>query len=234
MKVFISQPRFLPNHSYIERIASSDLFVLMDNVQYSHRDWENRNKIKTTNGAQWLTIPIKDYHQGQLINQTFIDNHIDWMRKHLKTISLNYKQAPYFDQLYQGLEKIYYHRYEKLIDLNLKLIEFILNYLSLPHKIQLLSSLNIAQETKGSDLILEICKQVGATTYLSGEMGRDYLNPNDFKKNNIQIKFIDNNKTMYQQLWGEFIPLLSIIDLLFNEGPDSLNIILHNNITKKD
>jgi len=223
MIVAIHQPNFLPWIGYFYKMYKSDIFVFLDNVQFSKNSYQNRVKIKTSQGAQWLTLPV--FHKfGQLTKDVRINNNEKWKEKHLKTIELNYKKAPYFNQIYNLLVKVYTNnKWELMTDFNIELITAICNFLDIKTKTIRASSLN----TSGSatELLIDIVKKVGGDIYLSGKGGMKYQDENRFKEENITLIYTNFKHPVYPQLWGEFIEGLSIIDLLFNCGEESVYII---------
>jgi len=223
MIVAIHQPNFLPWIGYFYKMYKSDIFVFLDNVQFSKNSYQNRVKIKTSQGAQWLTLPV--FHKfGQLTKDVRINNNEKWKEKHLKTIELNYKKAPYFNQIYNLLVKVYTNnKWELMTDFNIELITAICNFLDIKTKTVRASSL----KTSGSatELLIDIVKKVGGDIYLSGKGGMKYQDENRFKEENITLIYTNFKHPVYPQLWGEFIEGLSIIDLLFNCGEESVYII---------
>lgn len=221
MKIAISQPRYLPALNYLQRILLVDTFVLMDNVQYTPRDWENRNRIRTWNGTQWLSVPIAGHHQGRLLQDTIIDNSTPWQRKHYQALVLNYKKAPYFHEMQSLLAEVYeVRRWQGLCELNFYLIEAFLQYLGIKRRLVWASEVGV--NGAGCDQILNLCRRLGATTYISGSLGRGYLASEQFKQAQIDLLYHDYDPQPYGQVHGEpFIPWVAAIDLLMNHGPAS-------------
>ncbi|MCM8819267.1 MAG: WbqC family protein [Candidatus Omnitrophica bacterium] len=225
MIVSVHQPQYLPWLGYFHKIANSDCFVFLDCVQYKKREFQNRNRIRTKDGWVWLTVPVisKD-KENQLICQVKINNDFPWQRKHLNSIKLSYKEAPYFFSYIGFFEEVYSKKWLNLIDLNLAIINFLLEKFSIKTPIKFLSQLNI-KSTK-TERIIEICKSLGADTYLSGIGGKDYLDEELFKKNNIKLIYQEFKHPIYRQCYSPFISQLSAIDLLFNCGDGSIKILL--------
>lgn len=214
------QPAYLPWLGYFDKIIRSDVFVILDNVQYEKNSFVNRNKIKSSNGAIWLTIPVKTKgHLDSTLAETQIDNSFNWKRKHLNAIYLNYKKAPRFTSLYTELEKSYNIETEFLIDLCLKNLRFWMKEIGIFTNIVRLSELPI--NTKKSELVADICNYFKATHYISGALGKDYLEQECFKMP-IEIEFQDYQHPVYPQLWGSFIPNLSIVDFAMNTNAYSI------------
>ena len=221
MKIAISQPRYLPALNYLQRIELVDAFVLLDTVQYTPRDWENRNRIRTWNGNQWLSVPIAGHYRGRLLKDTVIDNNVPWQRQHCQTLVMNYKKAPYFREMQELFEPIYAARsWDGLCQLNFFILQAFLHYLGIERRLIWASDLKASGT--GSDLILNLCRTLKATTYVSGPLGRGYLEPEKFSQAHIEIVYHDYDPQPYGQVHGEpFVPWMSAIDLLMNEGPGS-------------
>ena len=222
--VAISQPGYLPYPGFFEKIARSDLFVFLDNVQYERRGWDNRNRIKTPQGPKWLTVPVKS--KGKYLAKLAeieIDNQQNWIRKHLNSITINYKRAEFFAEVYPVIEAHLLEGHKLLIDLNISLITHFCKYLGLETVFKKASELEA--QGKGSDLILDILLKTGAATYFSGIFGKEYLQEEKFKEKGIDIVYQNYSSSVYPQLFGSFIPNLSIIDLLFNCGRGSREYI---------
>jgi len=224
MIVGIHQPNFLPWIGYFYKIARSDAFVFLDSVQYSKNSFINRNRIKTPQGAVWLTVPVS-FKFGQLINEVTISNKTDWREKHLKTLEMNYKRATFFEDVFKIIKRIYYLKdWQNLSDFNIRLIRAVLSYLGLDKPLVKSSSLNV--KGKSTELLLQIIKKVDGNIYLSGFGGAKYQEEKLFKKEGIELVYYNFSHPTYAQLWGNFISNLSIIDLLFNYGKESTKIIL--------
>ena len=227
MIVTISQPRYLPWLGYFHRIAVSDLFIYLDNVQYTPRDWENRNKIKTDRGWAWLTVPVHARYKA-LIPEVNIDNQQIWQKKHWQTIRTYYNAAPYFSEYAQKILPAYEEiKWEKLTDLNLYLTKTLSDCLNIKET-QYIQATELNVREKGSNLILELCKEVGADIYLSGSQGKNYLKEDEFLKAGIKIAYQDYHHPVYSQIYSGFQPYMAVIDLLFNCGSDSFNILMND------
>lgn len=233
MIVSIHQPAYLPWLGYFHKIALSDIFVYLDTTQFEKNSFINRNKIKTSQGENWLTVPVKlRGHMQKEIKEIKIEGN-DWQEKHWRAMELNYKKARYWE-VYSGLlKKIYQKKYSNISDLCYEQMILFLKFLKISTKIVKASDMCLCQSVK-ENLVLDICCKLEATVYVSGILGKDYLLPKKFSQNNIKIYFQDYQHPTYKQLWSSFIPQMSIIDLLFNEGDNSLNVIMRNNINKQD
>lgn len=217
MIVSVHQPAYLPWLGYIDKIAHSDIYIFFDSVQLESRGFTHRNRIKTSHGSLWLTVPIhKHGHRNCVISDIIIDESRDWRKHHLKAIGLNYCRAPFFIERFEKLETIYRQSYSvrKLDQLCWEQLHFWLNELSL--KTEIIKSSSLLLKEKKSDLILEICQKLGATKYLSGELGVNYLELDKFHHANIEVEFQNYTYPSYTQLYGDFLPNLSIVDYWMN------------------
>jgi hypothetical protein len=226
MKVVILQPGYLPWLGFFDQMYQSDVFIIYDDVQYDKHGWRNRNRIKTAQGVQWLTIPVLTTgREKPLIKEVMINNKIDWRRTHLKTIQQSYSRAPHFNHYLGIFEEIYAKEWQYLIDIDMAFINILMEKLGLKREIKYSSALGIAGQ--GTERIVNICRKLGATSYLTGDAAKNYLDEEAFSQNNIELKYHNYPHPVYNQLYGEFVPYLSIIDLLFNHGKDSLDILTH-------
>ena len=223
----IHQPMYLPWLGLFDRIYRCDTFVLLDNVPYSKNYFLNRNKIKTQNGWTWLTVPVLATGKfGQLIKDVQIDNSVKWRDKHWKSIFFNYKKAPFFSKHAEFFEKVYGHEWTYLAELAEELLQFMSKSLRIKTPLVKASTLNVNGEKE--KLLLNICKKLHADEYLSGPDGKNYLDPQVWRENNIKVFFHEYQHPEYPQLYGKFIPNMSIIDLLFNCGDESLKTLSKN------
>lgn len=221
-KICIRQPGYLPFLGFFKKIESVESFVFLDDVNYSKGDWDNRNKIRTFENSMWLTVPILN-NSGKLLNEVEIDYSKDWIYKHKAAIKYNYENCPFFDKYWKGIEKILDKKHRKLLELNMSLINYFISILQISTKTIFSSELEI--DSTGSKKLLDICKSLNSDTYISGELGSDYLDLEIFKNENITVKFEKFEHPQYSQKYSKFIPNMSIIDLLFNEGEKSIDIL---------
>jgi hypothetical protein len=221
--VAIHQPNFLPWLGFFYKILKSDIFVFLDNVQFSKNSYQNRVKIKSSQGATWLTVPVL-HNFGQLTKDVKINNKEPWREKHLKTLEMNYKRAAYFKPIFELLQEIYFkEEWELLVDFNIELISNISKFLGIKTEMIRASSLNVGG--KSTDLLINIVKELNASVYLSGKGGANYQDEEKFKVNGIKLIYSDFKHPVYPQPWGEFIEGLSIVALLFNCGERSLEYL---------
>jgi hypothetical protein len=220
-KVAISQSNYIPWKGYFDLIASVDQFVLYDDMQYTRRDWRNRNQIKTPSGVQWLTVPVLvkgKYHQT--IRETQI-NGTEWATAHWKSFSLNYSRAPHYQKIASWLEPLYRQsQFVYLSDLNRTFLETVCSFLGI--RTSLVPSTDYRLAEGKSERLAEICVQAGAKEYVSGPSAKDYLDESVFRDRGIKVTWFDyGGYQEYPQLWGDFTHGVSILDLLFNCGAKS-------------
>ena len=220
--VSIHQPGYIPWLGFFKKILYSDVFVFLDDAKYVPKDWHSRNKIRTSQGDSLLSIPIKK-NSGENINEVKIFNESNWSRIHKKTIKIAYQKAEFFNEYWDEFSSIYDKKFERLLDLNLEIIYFILKKLDIQTKTLLSSDMKIVE--RGSDRNLKICEVLDADVYLSGSHGVNYLKEEDFTKKNITVEYQNFQHPVYRQPYQPFIPNMGAIDLLFNEGENSINIL---------
>lgn len=219
------QPEHMPWLGFFHKINMANMYVVLDDVQYRRRYFQNRNKIRTKEAWQWLTVPLQKENRNELLikDAQVFNEDLKWKSKNLESIRLNYCKAKYFKYYWDEFKYIYSKPHSHLLDLNLSLLKFFFEKIGIKSKIQLSSDLK-ASGIKG-DLIFNICKTVNAKIYISGISGKDYLDIQEFSKNGIKVIIQKFHHPIYKQLHEPFIPCLSIIDLLFNHGDKSLGII---------
>lgn len=227
MIVTTHQPIFLPWPGFFFKAGKADCVVLLDDVQFPRgRGWVNRNRLKNEQGTLWLTVPVWKKGRGlQTIREVEICDETDWRKKHLRSVRQSYAHAPYTEEYFPGIETIYQKKYNLLLNLNLELIRFLWDALSL--KTELLIQSHLGIKKKGTDLIIAICQHLGANSYLTFPVVEKYLKTDRMKEGGIRTTFASFHPPVYPQMWGEFIYNLSTLDLLLNCGPKSKEIILN-------
>lgn len=229
MIVAIHQPNFLPWLGFFDKIAKADLFVLLDTVQFVKGHICNRNKIKNNKAeGTWITVSVSS-KKGSVINFNELPVSYDqnWGQKIINQIRGSYGGAPFFDRYISSLtELMVYKQYSSLAELNITLIKFCCNELSIQTNLEIASEIPHKFGQK-NDLNLEICKYFGADSYLSGQGAKKYNDESLFRGNNINLLYQQFDHPVYNQLFGEFLPNLSIIDLLINEGPNAGRFFQH-------
>jgi len=220
-KIAIVQSNYIPWKGYFDMIASVDEFIIYDDMQYTKRDWRNRNKIKTPDGLKWLTVPVKVKGKyKQKINEVEIDGD-DWVKLHWKSLENCYRRAPFYNEIYDLIRSTYTGKSHKYLSkLNCELISLICSYLGIKTIISNSSDYNLCEGK--TEKLAHLCIQAGAKEYVSGAAAKNYLDDSVFMKQDIKIEWFDYSAyPEYEQLWGEFEHKVSILDLLFNCGKDS-------------
>jgi len=222
-KIVISQPMFFPWIGIFEQIRLSDIFVHYDDVQFPHgRSFMSRVQIKTHDGIKWLTISVKRKKQ-QLIQEVLIDDATNWKSKHLKTLEHNYRKAPFVDDMIAIVEDVYSQHMYSLSELNICGIEKIAEYFNL--NTTFLISSTLGTTTHSSAKLLDICLLLNANIYITGHGAKNYLDHELFEQNQIQVEYMDYERSPYQQLHGAFDPHVSILDLIANHGRSGIQYI---------
>ncbi len=228
MVIGILQPGYLPWLGFFEQLYRSDVFVIYDDVQYDKQGWRNRNRIKTANGIQWLTVPVRlDFNDHPLVNEVVIDKTANWRKKHAASLRQNYGKAPYFLRYWPLFEEAFDRHWELLVDLDIYFIERLSECLRLCNR-QFVRSSGLKIEGDRIGRLLSICRHFNADVFYEGAAGRNYIDEQQFLEQGITVKYQDYQHPVYQQLYGEFIPYLSVVDLLFNHGEESVDILLQN------
>ena len=224
MRLVIHQPNFLPYVGFFHKLSLADTFVMMDNTQYDKK-FTNRNKIKIPDGWSWLTVPINKEHKFLPNKLVEINNKENWKEMHWKKITRSYTNSKFFKKNYKSFfEEVYNKEWKFLLELNSELLRQIIDWLGL--KIQIIKESELNINGNSTERLVNVCKELGAETYVSGVGGKEYMNEKLFQKNNIKIEYQKFQCPTYTQIFGgDFIPNLSIIDLLFNNGSKSLPIL---------
>lgn len=219
-KIAIVQSNYIPWKGYFDLIASVDEFVLFDDMQFTKRDWRNRNLIKTPAGPQWLTVPVNVKGRfTQPIRETVIQG-TDWIETHLRGFRANYTRAPYFKDVMNLLEPAYAQGNATISALNRTLLERICGYLGI--RTRLSNSWDYAMNGDRSERLADLCAQAGGNVYISGPAAREYLDETPFRARNMAVEWFDYaGYAEYPQLWGAFEHGVSIVDLMFNCGKDA-------------
>jgi hypothetical protein len=228
MKAAILQPAYLPWIGFFGLIDLVSIFVIYDDVQFTKQSWQQRNRIKTASGWIWLTVPVFQKF-GQLITQVLINNDLKWAEKHWKSISYNYSRSAHFKDHSSILKDLYEQRWDRLLDLNIALITLICDFLDI--RAEFVTSSELKAPGEKTDRLVSMLDQLGADEYISGPRAKSYLELEKFKESGITVCWYEFTHPMYSQLFGKFIPYLSTIDLMFNAGKASRNLIRKSNET---
>jgi hypothetical protein len=231
MLVAIHQPNFAPWLGYFDRMIRSDLFVLLDHVQFERRNYQNRAQIRLEDDAKWLTIPVVQLSQKEKIIDKRVDNPADmsgtrwWGPNHFNTLRYAYRKAPYFDLYAPRLREILEARWDKLLDLNLATMEFLREALEIETPMR--RSSELAADGQKSGLLLDICQKVGASAFFGGMGGsREYLDKEAFAAANMGVAWQEFAHPTYPQCGAApFMKGLSSLDVLFNCGPRAAEIV---------
>lgn len=226
MIVSINQPAYLPWLGYFHRIAVADAHIVLDHVQFEKNSFTNRNKIRTRDGWSWLTVPVKTAGKfGNLpIHEIEIANEKKWALKHWESLRLNYANAAFFSAHSAFFESVYARQWERLMDLMQETTACLLDAFSIKTKLYFSSQMDVSG--KKDELVLNLCRELGATVYLSGPLGRNYLREELFRDAGITVRYDDYHHPTYRQVHAGFEPFMAAPDLLFNAGPASLETIL--------
>ncbi len=224
MIVTVHQPEHLPWLGFFDKAIRADMFVLLDCVQFRKDYYQNRNKIRTKNGWAWITLPVKKPLIAP-IHEVQIDIHSPLTRRYLNIIQAHYLHSPFFKDYFPTLRELLLSKRERLFDVNYELIRFAFEALGIKTPIMIASKLGILKEKGGTDLNLAICKLVGAKTYLSGISGKTYLDENKFDDNGICVRYQEFRHPIYRQLHEPFLPCMSVVDLFFNYGEESISVM---------
>lgn len=214
------QPSYLAWIPLFERMKQSDIFVYLDDVKYSKNSFHNRNRIKTAQGDLTLTVPVLYKGNSQaFINQIKIDYRQNWNIKHWKSIEINYKKAKYFEIIAADINTILHKSWDNLADLNISLIEFFRKFLGITTKCYRSSEIAIPGE--GNEKLVNLCKKLGASHFVVKPNTEDYHPKEYFQERGIEFSYLMGKNQIYQQLYGDFIGGLSILDYAMNCGPNS-------------
>ncbi len=223
MRVAAIQSSFLPWRGYFDFIASVDVFVFLDDVQYSKNGWRNRNRIKTPQGSRWITVPVRHRSIAQLIVDTEIDDRKNWRESHMRLWHENYGAAPYYRGVLELLGDMEQETIDTISELNIALTRRIAVNLQIGTRTMLSSDLRLSGSK--TDRLVDLVKKLHATTYLSGPSADAYLDKDAFRKNGIRLEYKSYDYGPYPQLWGPFEGAVTVLDLIANCGPNARNHI---------
>ena len=220
MIVGIHQPNYIPYLGFFDKMKRSDIFVIYDDAQFEKGEFQHRNRIRIYHGWKWLTVPVEKKHipikEIRIKNEVATWKGVKWGDAHFKDIRDNYKDTPYYSTYEKEIKEIYEKRDDKLVELNMNLINFLRKAFDVDTKIVFSSDLGVT--SKSTERLVEITEALGGDVYLSGPKGRDYLDVSLFEKKGIKVEFQDFKHPIYKQRYEDFIPNMSAIDALFNVG----------------
>ena len=232
MNISIHQPQYLPWLPLLLKIEQSDLFIFLDNVDFQKNGLQNRNQIKNSQGLIWLTVPIYQKLGQKIIDVKIVSDKI-WRKKHWQTIQACYRKAPYFKFYKEALEAIYVYEWSSLCNLNIETMKMLMKFMDI--KTPTIRSSQMKATGQASDLIHNLCLEVGATQYISGIGGKEYLNPSTFYNSGIDLVYKSYSLPKeYPQLFNQsgFFNSLSVIDIILNCGQDWRNYIKPENVAQ--
>jgi hypothetical protein len=225
MIISANQPYFCPFPGFFLKASLSDVLVILDEVQFPRgTTWISRNRFKNDQGTLWMTIPVWKKGLGlQNINRVRICQEGRWPRKHLDSLKCAYGNAPYLEDHLSFLKEMFSSRFDRLVDLNLAIIRYLMDCLGVDTKLVLLSELRV--KARGAMGLLEICQAMGASTFLAQSPARKFIDPARFQQEGIELRYFKYIAPTYPQLWGDFLANLSAFDLVFNCGPRARDIL---------
>lgn len=228
-KVAILQSNYIPWKGYFDLISYVDEFIIYDDMQFTKNDWRNRNKIKTPQGLNWITIPVGSDNTRRIRDVIFVNN--DWRLKHCKTLEANYRKSPFFEEIFSFIKPILMDEsLNSLTELNVSLIKSICSYLGILTPITYCWDYGLIEGKTGR--LVDLCEKSKADVYVSGPAAKDYIDQALFDKSKIQLEWFEYpNYSEYPQLWGEFQHSVSILDLMFNCGKESYKFMRYANAT---
>ncbi len=219
MRVTIHQPQFLPWLGYLDKIDQAELFVVLDTVQFKKNEWQNRNRIRTAQDWQWLTVPVL-HRFGQRINEVRIDETGDWRARHLRALEIHYARAKFQHVYLDELRELYGGHGESLAALNLATIRWLLDKFEMTTPVRLASDMTLREEP--TERLIDICREVGATHYLAGAGATAYLDVETFEASGVTLEMQEFQHPAYEQCYEPFVPGMSALDMLFVCGDDAL------------
>ena len=231
MIVTVHQPEHLPYLGFCHKASAAQMLVLLDVVQYRKNYFQNRNRILGPNGAMWLTVPVRmQGHMNKVIAEMTVDHSQNWAPRWWKSLYFSYKHTPYFDEHAAFFSSIAEARVERLADLNEHIIRYLFDAIGITCRIIRASELPVSGAR--SALLAQICGAVGASAYLAGQSGKDYLDESLFAAQNIAVQHHVFHHPVYDQGRPDFVPYLSVVDLLFRHGPGTLGVIQSGSATR--
>ena len=230
--VVISQPMYFPWVGMLEQMRLADVFVHLDDAQFSKGGFFNRVQLKTAAGTPWFTVPLAENKRGQLLNEMRMAEH-DWRRKQLATLKQTYAAAPHVEEMLDLVESVFKNEHESLAALSAASVEMLAEFFEImPKEIQWSSAMGV--EGTGSARVLAVCEALGAERYVTGHGAREYLNHESFEAAGIRVEYLDYQKREYPQLHGAFTPFVSALDLAANCGRAGREVIDSDTIYWKD
>ena len=222
MRVTIHQPQFLPWLGYLDKIDQADAFIMLDTVQFKRNEWQNRNRIRTAKGWQWLTVPVLQRF-GQRIDEVLINPTAAWKGQHLRTLDMHYARAPYRDRYLAQLCELYSVTWNRLSDFNKATVQWLLDAYGITTPVHSAAEYEAREEP--TDRLIDLCRAVGATRYLAGPGADHYMDRPRFESSGVLLEIQVFQHPIYRQVYEPFESNLSALDLLLMQGPDALTIL---------
>ena len=219
------QPCFAPWLGYFEQMALADVFIYLDDVQYTKKDWRNRNQLKSPDGQKFIHVPVQKTSRETRLNEVLISYNEPWEIRLLNQISQWYRNAQFFEETFEMVESSLYAGHERLVDLNYDLNQRLMEYIGIRTPIRFSSEIPKIGINK-NERIVELCNWVNADVLYDGKSAQNFIDLELFQRHGIHVVFQDYHHRPYPQLWGKFEPYMSILDLLCNQGKSSLDYIL--------
>lgn len=222
----IHQPQYLPWLGYFEKMACADVFVLLDNAPFKKNEWQNRNRLRSAQGWQWLTVPVLHEH-GQLIKATRLNPAVDWRTQHIRSIELNYMKAPFFQEFWPRLKPLYEQEWTTLGELNTAAVKLLAQALGIKTRLVNASELPVTSER--TQRLVDICQALHCDTYLAGEGSAEFLDEGVIRTSGLSLRVQRYQHPVYPQHWArgvdDFYPRMSVVDLIMNCGGRSLDVL---------
>ena len=234
MKLVISQPMFFPWIGFFEQIKLCDIYIHYNDVQYSKGGFTNRVQVKSPDGIRWLTVPLQNLRLGQAIDQVQINNRQDWRKGHYDLLRLCYERAPCYGEMIKVVDAVYSRDWELIDDLSQATLDAICNFFGLSERKVFVNIKELNVDGFGSERVLATALKVSADSYITGHGAINYLDHGMFEKANVRVEYMNYQKTPYPQLYGEFVPYVSILDLIANVGERGRDLINSGTICWKE
>ncbi len=223
MIVTAHQPEFMSYLGYFDKVAKADKLVVLDHVAYRKNYFQNRNQILGKDGKKWVTISVKKYSLGTPIYDIEINHETDWQKKMIASVKSSYSNAKFFDQYYSELEELLLYKDKYIADYNLRILDFYLKQLGIC--VEKVMSSDLGLVNKKDKMVVELCEKTNATMYVAGVSGKDYLDKSDFDKIGVELYHHDFVQKEYNQFNKEFVPYMSVLDILMHNGEKAKNFI---------
>ena len=217
------QPQYLPWLGYFDKMDQADVLVILDNVQFKKNEWQNRNRIKGPGGCQWLTVPVRFRFPQKLDEVVIADDR--WRRKHRRALEQSYARAPASREEAGLLGRLYGKRWESLVSLNLESVSLLADRFEIRTPLHLCSDFADLPDDHADERLIDLCRRLGADTYLAGSGGQAYMDLSRWERAGIRVRFQKFRHPIYAQPHGAFVPSLSAVDLLFNCGPQGFALV---------